>query len=156
MALNAIGLAQLECFEQLEGIDALERAARLAETHGDDYEVGRAVGNLGFALGEMRRYDQATTYLARAIAFSEARDLDDTTGHATADLAKIRFEQGSWDEAERLPVSALRHREVSLGIPIVALCVLGRIGARRGNPEAAALLDEAWELSHDTGDLAWM
>ena len=47
MALNAIGMAQLECFEQLEGVDALERAARLAEQHGDDYEVGRALGNAG-------------------------------------------------------------------------------------------------------------
>ena len=127
MALNAIGLAQLECFEQLEGIEALERAARLAEADGDDYEVGRALGNLGAALGEIRRYEQAAAYLERAIAFSEERDLDDTTGHATAELAKVRFEQGSWDEADRLAASALRHREVSLGIPIVALCVRGRI-----------------------------
>jgi DNA-binding CsgD family transcriptional regulator/tetratricopeptide (TPR) repeat protein len=156
MALNAIGLAQLECFEQLEGIDDLERAARLAEAHGDDYEVGRALGNLGAGLGEIRRYERAASYLERAISFSEERDLDDTTGHATADLAKIRFEQGSWDEAERLAASAIRHRETSLGIPIVALCVRGRIRARRGDPEAAPLLDEAWALARDTGDLAWV
>ena len=80
MALNAIGLAQLECFEQLEGVEALERAARLAEADGDDYEVGRALGNLGAALGEIRRYEQAAAYLERAIAFSEERDLDDTDG----------------------------------------------------------------------------
>jgi hypothetical protein len=36
MALNAIGMAQLECFEQLEGVEALERAVRLAREHGDD------------------------------------------------------------------------------------------------------------------------
>src|SRR5262249_30175862 len=41
MGLNAIGAAQLQCFEQLEGIDALERAAQLAQAAGDDFEVGR-------------------------------------------------------------------------------------------------------------------
>jgi DNA-binding CsgD family transcriptional regulator len=149
-------MAQLECFEQLEGIEALERAARLAQEHGDDYEVGRALGNLGAGLGEIRRYEQATAYLERAIAFSDERDIDDTTGHATADLAKIRFEQGSWDEADRLAASALRHRDLSLGIRIVALCVRGRIAVRRGDPEAGPFLDEAWTLSRDTGDLAWV
>jgi DNA-binding CsgD family transcriptional regulator len=156
MALNAIGLAQLECFERLEGVEALARAARLAEAHGDDYEVGRALGNLGAGLGEIRHYEQAAAYLERAVSFSEERDLDDTTGHATADLAKIRFEQGSWDDADRLADTALRHRGVSLGIPIVALCVRGRIRVRRGDPEAASFLDEAWALSCDTGDLAWV
>ena len=156
MALNAIGLAQLECFEQLEGIEALERAASLAEGAGDDYEVGRALGNLGAGLGEIRRYEQAADYLERAIAFSTERDLDDTTGHALADLAKISFEQGSWDEADRLASSALRHRELSLGIEIVALCVRGRVAVRRGEPEAVSLLDDAWEAARDTGDLSWI
>jgi DNA-binding CsgD family transcriptional regulator/tetratricopeptide (TPR) repeat protein len=156
MALNAIGLAQLECFEDLAGVETLERAAQLAEVHGDDYEVGRALGNLGFALAEIKQYEQATAYLERAVSFAGERDLDDTTGHATVDLAKIQFEQGSWDEAERLAVSALRHGDVSLGIPIIAHCVRGRIRARRGDPEAGALLDDAWELCRDTGDLAWL
>src|SRR5262249_5457409 len=156
MALNAIGLAQLECFEQLEEIDDFERAARLAEDHGDDYEICRALGNAGAALGEIRRYDEAAAYLDRAVAFSEERDVDDTTGHATADLATISFERGRWDAADRLASAALRHRELSLGIPIVALCVRGRIGVRRGDAATASSLDEAWRLAHDTGDLAWI
>jgi len=156
MALNAIGLAQLECFEDLEGIDAFERAAELAAAHGDDYEVGRALGNAGAGLGELRQHARAAAYLERAISFSEARDLDDTTGHAMSDLARIRFEQGSWDEAEELAVAALRHRDVSLGIAIAALCVRGRIRVRKGEPDASPFLDEAWALSRDTGDLAWV
>ena len=156
LALNAIGLAQLECFEDLEGVETLEHAARLAEAQGHDYEVGRALGNLAAALGDIRRYEQAAVYLERAISFSEERDLDGPTGHAKAELARIRFDQGRWADADELAASALRHRDVSLGIPIVALCVRGRVAVRRGEPESASHLDEAWALAHDTGDLAWI
>jgi DNA-binding CsgD family transcriptional regulator/tetratricopeptide (TPR) repeat protein len=157
LALNAIGVAQLQCFEQLEGIEALERAAQLAEARGDDYEVGRALANLGFALCEIRQYGRAVCYLERAISFSEERDLDYAADYSGAELAKVRFAQGSWDEAVRLGEKALRHREVSGGIRIVGLCVRGRVAARRGEPEAASFLDEAWTLARDTGDrpLVW-
>jgi DNA-binding CsgD family transcriptional regulator/tetratricopeptide (TPR) repeat protein len=153
MALNAIGVAQLQCFEQLEGIEALERAALLAEAGGNDYEVGRALANLGFALCEIRQYGRALSYLERAIAFCEERDLDYAADYSRAELAKVRFARGSWDEAARQAEKALRHSEISGGIRIVGLCVRGRVAARRGEPEAASFLDEAWLLSRDTGDL---
>ena len=156
MALNSVGTAQVRCFEQLEGIELLERATRLAASDGDDFEVGRALGNLGAALGEIRQCEQAATYLERAIAFDEERDLDALAGHAKAELAKVIFDQGQWDEADRLAAEALRHREVSIGIAIIALCVRGRICARRGDREGALLLDEAWEHARDTGDLQWI
>lgn len=155
MALNAVGTAQLLCFEQLDGVAALERAMRLAAADGDDFEVGRALGNLGGALCEIKRYEQGTAYLERTVAFTEERDLDGLVGHARAELAKARFDQGRWDEADGLARGALLHRDVSIGIPIVALSVRGRIRARRGDPEAESLLDEGWALSRDTGDFQW-
>jgi DNA-binding CsgD family transcriptional regulator/tetratricopeptide (TPR) repeat protein len=155
MALNAIGVAQLQCFEQLEGIEALERAAQLAEATGNDYEVSRALANLGYALSEIRQYGRAVPYLERAISFSEERDLDYAADYSRAELAKARFAQGSWNEAARLVEKALP--EAPGGIRIVALCVRGRLAARRGEPEAASLLDKAWTLAHETGDrpLLW-
>jgi DNA-binding CsgD family transcriptional regulator/tetratricopeptide (TPR) repeat protein len=152
--LNAIGTAQLQCFEQLEGIEALERAVRLGKASGEDFEVARALANLGFALCEIRQYERAAPYLEQAISFSEERDLDYAADYARAELAKVRFAQGGWEEADRLAEEALQHRVVSGGIRLVGLCVRGRVAARRGDPEAAAFLDEAWELSHDAGDLS--
>lgn len=156
MALNSVGTAQLDYFEQLEGIEALERAVRLAAEHGDDFEVGRALGNLGASLGEIRRLEQAEAYLERAVAFDEERDLDALAGHAKAELAKVRFELGRWEEADGLAIEALRHRDLALGIPIMSLCVRGRIHARRGGPKAASYLEEAWALSSPSGDLQWV
>jgi DNA-binding CsgD family transcriptional regulator/tetratricopeptide (TPR) repeat protein len=155
MALNSIGWAQITSLEPLEGIEALERAVGVAAEHGEDFEVGRALGNLGAALGEIRRYEQAVEYLERAIAFDEEHDLDGLTGHVRAELARVRFEQGRWDEADRLAAEALGRRDVSPGITTMALCVRGRIRVRRGSPDAASFLDEAWALSGETADLQW-
>ena len=152
--LNAIGTAQLQCFEQLEGVEALDRAVRLAKASGEDFEVARSLANLGFALCEIRHYGCAASYLEQAISFSEERDLDYAADYARAELAKVRFAQGSWDEADRLAGNALRDREASSVIRLVGLCVRGRVAVRRGDPEAASLLDEAWALSRDAGDLS--
>jgi DNA-binding CsgD family transcriptional regulator/tetratricopeptide (TPR) repeat protein len=155
IALNSVGAMHLS-FEQLQGVEELERAMRLAAADGDDFEVGRAIGNLGASLGEIRRYEHAAAYLERAIAFDQDHDLDGLTGHATAELASVRFGQGRWDEADRFAGEALVHRDVSLGIPIIALCVRGRICARVGEAAAESLLDEAWALSSQTGELQWL
>jgi DNA-binding CsgD family transcriptional regulator/tetratricopeptide (TPR) repeat protein len=159
MALNSVGAAQIACFEQMEGIELLERAVRIASADGDDFEVGRALANLGGCLEEIRQYDLAVDYLERAVSFDEEHDLDALEGHARAELAKIRFEQGRWEEADALAEQALRHRERSLGTPIFALCVQGRIRARRGDPDAEAFLLEAMTLARsidDVGDIQWV
>jgi tetratricopeptide (TPR) repeat protein len=152
-ALNAVGAARLVCFEQPEGVDDLLRSAELASIAGEDFAVGRALGNLGASLGELRQYEQAAAYLERAIAFDDEHDLDGLGGYATSWLAKIRFEQGRWDEADALAAEALRRRDVMIIIPITALCAQGRVGARRGDVDADRLLEEAWTLAERTGDL---
>jgi DNA-binding CsgD family transcriptional regulator len=134
----------------------LERAVRLAGSDGDHFEVGRALGNLGATLSEIRRYDEAAAYLERAVAFDEEHDLDALAGHARVELAKVRLDQGRWAEADSLAVGALRRPSISVGIPIIGLAVRGRISARRGRSDAEPLLDEAWALCKDTGDLQWI
>jgi DNA-binding CsgD family transcriptional regulator/tetratricopeptide (TPR) repeat protein len=159
MALNSVGSAQIACFEQLDGIELLERAVRIASAEGDDFEVGRALGNLGGCLEEIRHYELAVAYLERAVSFDEEHDLDALEGHVRAELAKVRFEQGRWDEADRLAEQALRHRDVFRAIAIFALCVQGRIRARRGDPDAESFLLESMTLAHDTddvGDIQWV
>ncbi len=159
MALNSVGAARISCFEELEGVEQLERAVRIASAGGDDFEVGRALGNLGGCLEEIRQYELAVSYIERAVSFDEEHDLDALAGHALSELAKIRFEQGRWDEADRLAEKALRHRDASLGTPIFALCVQGRIRARRGDPAAEPLLLESMTLARsidDVGDIQWV
>lgn len=153
LALCAVGGARLACFGDAAGIADLERSARLGLENGDDFAVGRALGNLGNTLGELRRYGQAIAYLEQAIAFDDEHDLDGQGGYARSWLAKVRFEQGGWDEAEQHAEQALVHRDVLVLIPITALCVKGRLRVRRGDPDGDAFLDEAWALAERTGEL---
>lgn len=67
--------------------------------------------------------------------------------------SRVRFEQGRWAEAGDLAAQVASKQGVSPITRIVAFTVLGRIRARRGDPQAADALDEAWRLAEVTGDL---
>jgi DNA-binding CsgD family transcriptional regulator len=64
--------------------------------------------------------------------------------------ACLDLDRGRWSEAADAAV--LRVRRTSITPRIVALGVLALTRARRGDPDQAALLDEAWELAKPTGD----
>jgi hypothetical protein len=63
---------------------------------------------------------------------------------ATAYGGWLEFHRGSWDAAVR---SAELGVTASLPVRCPALTVLGRIAARRGQPEAASVLATAWDLA---------
>jgi DNA-binding CsgD family transcriptional regulator/tetratricopeptide (TPR) repeat protein len=152
-ALNAVGSAEIVAFERREGIAKLEESARLAAEAGLESRVSNALTNLGSASGEIRDYATAVRYLQEGIAFDVQRDIDATARYNTAWLARVRFEQGQWAEAGDLAAQIPIRADVSPISPIVALTVLGRIRARRGDPAADEALVEAWRLAQVTGDL---
>ena len=109
--------------------------------------------NLGSGAGEIRRYALADRWLRDAVAWSAERDLDSNRRYASAWLARCHFEQGRWSEAGAT-VARLAAEGVAMSpTRIVALTVLGRLRTRRGDPDARAPLEEAWELATQTGDL---
>ncbi|HET6748102.1 MAG TPA: hypothetical protein VFL71_02485 [Actinomycetes bacterium] len=109
--------------------------------------------NLGSGAGEIRRYALADRWLRDAIAWSAERDLDANRRHANAWLARCHFEQGRWSEAGTTVASLAAEPPAMPPSRIVALTVLGRLRTRRGDRDARAPLEEAWELATQTGDL---
>lgn len=152
-ALNAVGSTEIVLFERRDGIAKLEESARLAREAGLDSETASALSNLGSGPGEIRDYATAAHYLEESIAFGAQRDLDTLVHYGTAWLARVRFEQGRWAEAGDLAAQVASKPGISPITPIVALTVLGRIRARRGDPGAQDALAEAWRLAQRTGDL---
>jgi DNA-binding CsgD family transcriptional regulator/tetratricopeptide (TPR) repeat protein len=152
-ALIALGSSEIGCRERLDGIETMERAAALALELNNDHAYTRALDNLGSGLGKMRRYDLAVPYLERTLAYAADRDLDASVGYALAWLARIRFEQGAWDEAERLAGDALPVPTVWAVVRIAALTVTGRLLCRRGRPGAEEVFAEAWPVAAGLGDV---
>ncbi|MBO3750611.1 AAA family ATPase [Streptosporangiaceae bacterium NEAU-GS5] len=149
-ALNAVGAAQW--FRDPDMAEAmLRRSVEVAQAARDDAAVAGAMVNLGSGAGEIRRYAVAERWLRRAVEWTGERDLDSVHGYARAWLGRLLLERGRWSEAASvLPSGGI------VPARITALCALGRILVRRGDPDGRARLTEAWALAAPTTDLQRM
>ncbi|WP_143465623.1 helix-turn-helix transcriptional regulator [Kribbella sp. ALI-6-A] len=151
-ALNAVGTAHF-LTDPDRAVELLEAGLDASAQVGDDAGTAAAMVNLGSGAGEIRRYEVADRWLGEAVAWSGQRDLDSSRIYALAWQARSDFEQGRWAAASQ------RVEEVIAGAPqhvpaqIIAYTVLGRLRARRGDPDVSGPLATAWRLAQQTGDL---
>lgn len=149
-ALNTLGSALLVAGDD-RGEDHLLASLELASRAGLDERAAAAYSNLGSALGEYYRLDAAERYLADGIALATERDLDGHRHYMEAWQAMLNLHQGRWPDAaagaQRVPDDAAAIARIA------ALVVLGRLRARRGDPEVWSALDAALELAQRTGTL---
>jgi DNA-binding CsgD family transcriptional regulator/tetratricopeptide (TPR) repeat protein len=139
-ALNGLGTA-LMMRDDPEGVSTLLGAAQAAESLGMPETVYWVYSNLGSGLGERRRYDEAVPYLREAIKLNGQWDFDLWDDYGTAWLARVFFEQGRYPEAA-LQLSTLGQREtMSPEASATATTVLGRLAARRGDPDGTCHLE---------------
>ncbi|HET9819713.1 MAG TPA: AAA family ATPase [Rhodanobacteraceae bacterium] len=152
-ALNNIGTAELDAGDEEAGRADLERSLALAQEGGFEEHAARAFTNLGYTAGTTGRYEDAHAILARGIAWCEQRDLDSWAHYMAAYRSEISLWQGNWADAEARAATVLRIPGIVPLSRIIALVVLGRLHARRGDAGARALLDEALELALPTREL---
>jgi DNA-binding CsgD family transcriptional regulator len=151
-AHNTIGAAMLVYADErgrvhLERSLALAREARLPEW------IAGAFINLGSACGEVYQFADADRYLTEGIRYAAERDLDYARHYMQAWLALTRLYQGRWAEAGEIARPLAADPNVAAISRIMALVALGRLRTRRGDPGAAAALDEALELAEHTQTL---
>jgi DNA-binding CsgD family transcriptional regulator/tetratricopeptide (TPR) repeat protein len=153
-ALTNIGSARLQAGDP-GGRGELEEAFQVAVGAGLDDHAARAVGNLATLSAELRDDRHALPDLDRALGFVRARELTGWVQHVLGHRARVRLDQGDWAGAERDARAALAE-PVKGGARVVdALVPLGLLQARRGDPDAAATLQEATERAFATGELQW-
>ena len=119
--------------------------------------AARALVNLAAIPVAMRDYRHARRDLDRALAFAQAHDL---TGYAQHLLGQPRppaaRPRGLGRRGAGRAGAALAERMPTGGPRAVdALTTLGLLQARRGDPEAAATLQEATEQALATSELQW-
>lgn len=136
------------------GFTLLAEAADLAIEAGLDEHACRAMTNLGWAATEMREYVCAREAIGRGLAYARERELDLYVEYFIASLARLDLATGDWDVAARAArdlVDQPRLENTVARIP--ALEVLGLVELRRGQPEAAAHLDAAWQGARASEEL---
>ncbi|MBV8949222.1 MAG: AAA family ATPase, partial [Solirubrobacterales bacterium] len=151
-ALMTVGTA-----EALAGSPAartrLQRALELALETGLEEHVVRGRTNLGLTALAARDYELADRQLAAGVEYCNERDLGTWPLYIAGWQARSQLEQGDWDTAAELATSVLEHPRVAAPFRITPLAVIGRLRARRGDPDVWASLDEALALARHAGEL---
>jgi tetratricopeptide (TPR) repeat protein len=148
--LNMVGTSYVMAGEIERGVDHLLRSLEVARTAGIELRISSALGMLGSGLGEMYELDLAERYLREQISFAEERDLSGM--YSRSWLALVDLYRGRWDDGAERAQTVLAEASDAIS-RISALIALGRVRARRGDPGATDVLDQALELSRPGGHL---
>jgi DNA-binding CsgD family transcriptional regulator/tetratricopeptide (TPR) repeat protein len=135
------------------GTRELERALDLALEAGLDDHAGRALVGYFWWSPRGRKYADADSSLDRALELCTERGLELWRLFSYAFKARLQLDRGDWDGAADAAAVVLRDPRSAPVPRVVALSVAGLVRARRGDPEAWPLLDEAWELAEPTDEL---
>ncbi|MGZ4183811.1 MAG: helix-turn-helix transcriptional regulator [Solirubrobacteraceae bacterium] len=151
-ALNNVGTAELGAGDA-EGATKLERSLTLAVAAGLEEHVARAHTNLGCCAIDVRDYELGRSHLEAGIAYCREHDLDSWLLYMTGWQARLELEQGRWDDAAESAMTVLTRPNVAAPSRITPLAVVGRLRARRGDPDPWTPLDDASALASATGEL---
>jgi len=132
----------------------LTRGKDLALAAGLVDQAGRAFNNLAWMALQAMRLDDAERQFAAGIAYALEHDLDTYLWYLRGGRAALNVRRGAWDIAEQELRELLQLPRLSSINRIMALIPLGLLLVRRGDAEAASVLDEALALSEPTGQLS--
>ena len=134
-------------FEEAEAL--YRKVLDNAERHGDKYNAGSALGNLGYLRMKSARYDEALTFFHRVLQLSLPSPVHKAVtltnmGWCYYDLGDFDHARSLFEEADKLIApNHSRYRSATLG-------GFGRIYfAREMFPEALAWFKKAADVAHD-------
>jgi DNA-binding CsgD family transcriptional regulator len=144
--LNTVGTMEMLNGEVRVGRKKLERSLELALEAGLDEHVGRAYLNLADVMVRLRIYAGFDEMIERGLDYCTGRGLDLWRLYLHDSRAEAQMQQGRFTEAVQTADLVLRNHETYLP-RFLALVVVGRVRARRGDPEVWRLLDEARSIA---------
>ncbi|HEX6309759.1 MAG TPA: AAA family ATPase [Longimicrobiales bacterium] len=146
-------LTNAACLEPGAARGMQARAARLAQQHGLHEHAMRAFAWLISDAITEQDYGLAEDYLAEALDYAEARDIDAFAFYLRGWRARMRTEQGRLQEAAGDAQDVLRRESIPTVVRLPSLVALATVKTRRGEAGAQELLDEALERALATGEL---
>jgi DNA-binding CsgD family transcriptional regulator len=151
-ALTTVGTARFLVGDPA-GREQLEQARALALDAGLEEEVGRADINLVWVSRRHRDYALAYSYLEPALSSASDRGAEVWRGYLLAYRARMELDLGRWQEAVDTAELVLSEPRRSRIPQIEAMSVIGRLRARRGDPDVWIPLDEALSLAERSEEL---
>ncbi|HEY2242429.1 MAG TPA: AAA family ATPase [Streptosporangiaceae bacterium] len=135
------------------GRPMLDEALQVALAAGDTENACRAYVNISWNQLDWFRLDEAERYLRPGVKLAEEEEFLGFLSYLRTEQARLALARGQWDEAVRHAEQAVQmiinvHRPTQMS----AQTVLARVAVRRGQPGAAGLLDQAWELVAGSGE----
>ncbi len=149
VGFNAVGASRI-LLGDLAGREDLEMSLRLSIENGLDRHAATAYSVLASALGEVYEFALAEPVFEVGIRYTTERDLDSSRGYLEAWRALSLMYRGHWSDAGAQASSVIAKADNSAITRMMALIAVGRLRARRGDPEAWEALDEALEMAERT------
>jgi DNA-binding CsgD family transcriptional regulator len=159
---SAWALRATELAEKLEARDLYTDARILEAWSRDDVELlvplvmGGSDSSSHWMLAQSAlargSLDVASDAVERGLVIAEDRNHELNRLYLLAALGHLELRRCNWDRAGDAAAIVLRTPRTSTTPRILSLVVLALIRARRGDPDARPLLDEAWELAEPTGE----
>jgi DNA-binding CsgD family transcriptional regulator/tetratricopeptide (TPR) repeat protein len=131
--------------DHMRGIQYLERALAFALEHDHAARAANLYANLGSIYIDFHEFARADALYAVAKPFVLERDFVTLWASMQGWLAIREMHRGEWAAAEQIALGAIQRMAMSPG-HVPALIALGRLRARRGEPEAMTALDESLDL----------
>jgi ATP/maltotriose-dependent transcriptional regulator MalT len=135
------------------GIAEIEHVLPLAMERGMTDHAGRALTNIAWNAVMSFDLPAAATAVATALDYTTEHDLDNYRLYLLAHETLLASLRGEWDDALDRIGAILSRAFLSPLTRIAGLTTAGSIHARRGDPEATALLAEALHLAEATGEI---
>jgi DNA-binding CsgD family transcriptional regulator/tetratricopeptide (TPR) repeat protein len=151
-ALNTLGTMRLIAGDP-DGWADLNRCLQLALSGAWHEQAASAYTNLLAMAVSRREYRQASAYLHAGLSYCAERDLDFCLPYILAYSARMKFEQGDWNEASADVEAVLRHPHATPITRIPALRTLAHLRVRRGDPDVAGPVQEARALAGSAPEL---
>jgi ATP/maltotriose-dependent transcriptional regulator MalT len=151
-ALNNIGAAKMFASDD-SGEKYLRKSLELSLQNDLHEHVCRAYVNLGTAYMYRRSLSEADKFFSAAVDYANEKDIKLASLCVAGEVAQIKLHMGNWDEAFEISYEVYADTNAPVMDKLMPITVIGLIRARRNDPGAFQLLDEANEMVYDTGEL---
>lgn len=136
------------------GLEKLVRTIELGKKAGLEDVVAATYVVLVRTAGRLRQHDAAERYVQEALDFCSTRDWDLWRYYLLSWQSRVLLARGRWTEAAEAASICLG--EKCPFARIHALHALGLVRARRGDPDAWVVLDEARALAQPRQEQQWL